>query len=119
MFCVLDVFTVLAEPRRREILDVLRQGEVSVGDLVAQLDATQPAVSKHLRVLRDCGMVEVRPHGKQRMYRLEDDALKDLDDWLQPYRRRWAGALDRLESHLAASRPSTSSTDATTPGVHP
>lgn len=97
--CVLDVFTVLAEPRRRAILDELRQGEVSVGDLVERLGATQPAISKHLRVLRDCGMVDVRPDGKQRMYRLDDDALRDLDAWLQPYRQRWSTALDRLATY--------------------
>jgi DNA-binding transcriptional ArsR family regulator len=104
VWVVLDVFTVLAEPRRREILDLLREGEASVTDLVERLDANQPAVSKHLRVLRDSGLVDVRPSGKRRLYRLDDDALKDLDRWLAPYRIRWARALHRLEDHLAATR---------------
>ncbi len=122
MNVVLDVFTVLAEPRRRAILDELRQGEVSVGDLVERLGATQPAISKHLRVLRDCGMVDVRPDGKQRMYRLDDDALRDLDAWLQPYRQRWSTVLDRLGDHLDATRgtPGASAPHTTTtPGGDP
>ena len=103
---MLDTFAVVAEPRRREILDRLREGEASVTELVDRLEISQPAVSKHLRVLRDAGMVEVRPDGKQRLYRLDDAALRELDDWLSPYRRRWSAALDRLDEHLMRGRAS-------------
>jgi DNA-binding transcriptional ArsR family regulator len=104
---MLDTFTVLAEPRRREILDVLRGGETSVGELVDHLGMTQPAVSKHLRVLRDAGMVEVRPKGPQRLYRLDPAPLRELDEWLAPYRRHWSAALDRLDRHLEGKRSTT------------
>ena len=102
-----DTFTVLAEPRRREILDVLRGGETSVGELVDHLGMSQPAVSKHLKVLRDAGMVEVRPQGPQRLYRLDPAPLRELDDWLVPYRRHWSTALDRLDRHLEGKRSTT------------
>ncbi len=105
--CVLDTFTVLAEPNRRQILDLLCDGEVSVGELVEKVGLSQPAVSKHLRVLRESGMVEVRSQGPQRLYRLDPAPLRELDDWLMPYRRRWRGALDLLDDHLAATRPAT------------
>lgn len=104
---VLDTFTVLAEPNRRQILDLLCDGEASVGELVEQVGLTQPAVSKHLRVLRDSGMVSVRAQGPQRLYRLDPTPLRELDEWLMPYRRRWATALDLLDDHLAATRPAT------------
>lgn len=93
-------FAVLAEPRRREILDLLRDGERPVGDLVDHLDLSQPAVSKHLRVLRDAGLVEVRADAQRRLYRLRPDPLAELDAWLAPYRRLWARSLDKLEQHL-------------------
>ncbi len=93
-------FAVLAEPRRREILDLLRDGERPVGDLVNHLDLSQPAVSKHLRVLRDAGLVEVRPDAQRRLYRLRPDPLAELDAWLAPYRRLWARSLDKLDQHL-------------------
>jgi DNA-binding transcriptional ArsR family regulator len=93
-------FAVLAEPRRREILDLLRDGERPVGDLVDHLDLSQPAVSKHLRVLRDAGLVEVRPDAQRRLYRLRPDPLAELDAWLAPYRRLWARSLDKLDHHL-------------------
>ncbi|MBN2623420.1 MAG: helix-turn-helix transcriptional regulator, partial [Acidimicrobiales bacterium] len=93
-------FAVLAEPRRREILDLLRHGERPVGDLVDHLDLSQPAVSKHLRVLRDAGLVEVRADAQRRLYRLRPDPLAELDAWLAPYRRLWARSLDKLDQHL-------------------
>lgn len=101
---VLDTFTVLAEPNRREILEVLREDEASVGQLVDHLGLSQPAVSKHLRILRESGMVSVRPQGQQRMYGLETAPLEELDEWLEPYRRRWSRALDRLDTHLSVTR---------------
>jgi DNA-binding transcriptional ArsR family regulator len=95
------VFEVLAEPHRRRILDLLRHGERPVGDLVDILRASQPAVSKHLRVLRDAGLVEARVDAQRRLYRVRAEPLRQLDDWLAPYRAMWASHLDALESHLA------------------
>ena len=96
---------VIAEPSRRRILDELRGGELPVSALVGRVDLSQPAVSKHLRVLRDAGMVEVRPDGQRRLYRLRVDPLIELDDWLEPYRRMWKESLDRLEEHLSEAHP--------------
>ena len=93
-------FAVLAEPTRRDILDLLRNGERAVGELVDQLRLSQPAVSKHLRVLRDAGLVEVRPDAQRRMYRLRLEPLAEIDEWLAPYRRLWIRSLDKLEQHL-------------------
>ena len=91
---------VLAEPNRRRILDLLRDGERPVGDLVDRLDISQPAVSKHLRVLREAGLVGVRSVGQRRLYRVRSAPLQELDAWLEPYRVIWAGHLDALERHL-------------------
>lgn len=93
---------MLAEPSRREILDLLRNGEALVGDLVGQLALTQPAVSKHLKVLREAGLVEVRQDAQRRWYRLRPDPLAEIDAWLAPYRRLWNHHLDVLEHHLEA-----------------
>ena len=95
-----STFEVLAEPRRREILDLLREGERPVGDLVERLALTQPTVSKHLKVLRGAGLVEVRQDAQRRWYRLRLDPLVELDTWLEPYRRMWTSSLDALEKHL-------------------
>jgi len=96
-----DAFAVLAEPARRRILDELRQGERPVNDLVDRLGLSQPAVSKHLRVLRDAGMVAVRVEAQRRCYRMRPEGLYKVDEWLAPYRRRWSRRLDALEAHLA------------------
>jgi DNA-binding transcriptional ArsR family regulator len=93
-------FEVLAEPNRRRILDLLRTGERSVGELVGGLAISQPAVSKHLRVLREAGLVEARIEAQRRVYCLRPDLLREIDDWLAPYRALWSQSLDRLESHL-------------------
>ena len=93
-------FEVLAEPNRRRILDLLRTEERPVGDLVAELAVSQPAVSKHLRILREAGLVEVRPDAQRRLYRVRPEPLRALDEWLEPYRRMWASRLDDLERHL-------------------
>jgi DNA-binding transcriptional ArsR family regulator len=92
---------VLAEPRRREILDVLREGEQPVQALVLRVGLSQPLVSKHLRVLREAGLVTVRPDGQRRLYRVSPGPLIELDQWLEPYRALWRASLDRLEAHLA------------------
>jgi len=94
------VFEALAEPNRRRILDFLLERERPVNDLVSLLRVSQPAVSKHLRVLRDAGLVEVRAEAQRRLYRVRPEPLRELDDWLAPYRAMWASRLDALESHL-------------------
>lgn len=91
---------VLGEPHRRRILDLLRDGERSVGELVEHVRLTQPAVSKHLRVLREAGLVAVRAAGQRRLYRVRPEPLAELDAWLAPYRKLWSESLDRLERHL-------------------
>jgi DNA-binding transcriptional ArsR family regulator len=96
----MTAYTALAEPSRRRILDLLRDRERSVNDLVAQLDLSQPGVSKHLKVLREAGLVEVRPDGKRRWYGLRAAPLAEVDAWLEPYRAHWTGRLDALERHL-------------------
>jgi len=93
-------FAALAEPTRREILDLLREGERPVGDLVDALAMSQPAVSKHLRVLRDAGLVTVRADAQRRLYSLRPEPLTSIDEWLAPYRRLWSASLDKLERHL-------------------
>jgi DNA-binding transcriptional ArsR family regulator len=95
-----STFDVLAEPQRRRILDLLRDGERPVGELVDRLEISQPGVSKHLRVLRDAGLVSVRPEGQRRWYGLRPEALAEVDRWLAPYRRLWGRRLDALERHL-------------------
>jgi DNA-binding transcriptional ArsR family regulator len=94
------VFDVLAEPHRRQILDLLREDERAVGDLVAEVGISQPSVSKHLRVLRDAGLVEVRTDAQRRLYRLRPEPLREIDEWLEPYRAAWSKRLDALERHL-------------------
>lgn len=95
-----DAFNAVAEPRRREILDVLAGGERPVNDLVDVLDLAQPHVSRHLRVLRDVGVVDVRGEGRQRLYRLNPQALKPIHDWVAGYRHLWEERLDALEDVL-------------------
>jgi DNA-binding transcriptional ArsR family regulator len=87
----------LAEPNRRRILDLLRGGERPVGAIVGALRVSQPAVSKHLRVLRDAGLVDVRQAAQQRVYRVRQEGIREIDEWLAPYRAMWADHLDALE----------------------
>ncbi len=94
------IFEVLAEPNRRRILDLLRQAERPVGELVDALGVSQPAVSKHLRVLREAGLVDVRTDAQRRLYRINVAPLRTLDEWLAPYRHLWSARLDDLERHL-------------------
>ena len=95
-----DAFNAVAEPRRREILDLLAGGERPVNDLVTLLGVAQPQVSKHLRVLREVGLVEVRDLGRQRMYRLNGEPLKAIHDWVKPYERTWNARFDTLDDVL-------------------
>ena len=95
-----DAFNAVAEPRRRQILDVLAGGERPVGDLVEVLGLAQPQVSKHLRVLREVGAVEVRGDGRRRLYRLNGPALKPIHDWVKDYERFWSERFGRLDAVL-------------------
>jgi DNA-binding transcriptional ArsR family regulator len=92
-----DAFNAVAEPRRRQILDVLAGGERPVNDLVAALALAQPQVSKHLRVLREVGLVDVRGDGRRRLYRVNGRALKPIHDWVKDYERTWAQRFDALD----------------------
>lgn len=110
----LDVLDVIAEPTRRRILDAVRDGERSVGELVDEIGMHQPGVSRHLKVLRDAGLVDVRRDAQRRLYRLRPEPLMELDEWLEPFRREWANRLDELERHLGRTtepiRPTTKGT---------
>jgi DNA-binding transcriptional ArsR family regulator len=94
------VLGVIAEPTRRRILDAVRDAERSVGELVEEVGMHQPGVSRHLKVLRDAGLVEVRRDAQRRLYRLRPEPLMELDAWLEPYRAEWSARLDSLERHL-------------------
>lgn len=93
-------FDILADPSRRRILALLLEGERSAGDLVEALEMSQPAVSKHLKVLRDAGFAAMRPDAQRRLYRLRPEPLAEIDAWLEPFRRYWAYKLDNLERYL-------------------
>ena len=95
-----SAFTVLAEPSRRAILTLLAGGERSVGDLESALNLSQPSVSKHLRVLRDAGFVEVTIDAQRRVYRIRPEPLQEVDAWMAPFRRYWSARVDALERHL-------------------
>ena len=94
------MFEVVAEPTRRRILDLLREAELPVGELVDTLGVSQPRISKHLRVLRDAGLVEARVDAQRRLYRVRSEPLREVDAWLAPYRAMWGSSLDALERHL-------------------
>ena len=96
----MSAFDVLAEPNRRRILDLLATAERPVGELVGELRLSQPAISKHLRVLREAGLVEVRVEAQRRLYSVRPEPLRAIDAWLEPYRRMWTASLDGLERHL-------------------
>lgn len=96
------LFEILAEPNRRRVLDLLRQQEHTVGELVDELRMSQPAVSKHLRVLRDAGLVEARVDAQRRIYSLRAEPLAEVDAWLAPYRQFWQGKLAALQRHIAS-----------------
>ncbi|HEX2196216.1 MAG TPA: metalloregulator ArsR/SmtB family transcription factor [Actinomycetota bacterium] len=95
-----DAFNAVAEPRRRQILDALAGGERSVGELVDALELAQPQVSKHLKVLREVGLVDVREEGRHRLYRLNGEPLKPIHDWVKAYERSWSDRFDRLDEVL-------------------
>jgi DNA-binding transcriptional ArsR family regulator len=100
---VVTTFEIVAEPTRRRMLDLVRDRERTVGELVDALGVSQPGVSRHLRVLREADLVTVRRDAQQRWYRLRPDPLLELDQWLAPYRKLWRGKLDALEDYLEES----------------
>jgi DNA-binding transcriptional ArsR family regulator len=108
----MNVFEVLAEPTRRRILDLVRDDEKSVGELVVSLSMSQPAVSKHLRVLREEGFVEARVDGQKRLYQMKGPALAEVEAWLEPYRRLWAERLDALAQYLDEAQAAEGGTNA-------
>jgi len=99
---VTTTFEVIAEPGRRMILDLLREGPRPVGELVRETGLSQPNTSRHLRVLREAGMVESKRDGQRRLYELRPEGLAEIERWLAPYRRMWRRSLDDLERHLDA-----------------
>jgi DNA-binding transcriptional ArsR family regulator len=101
---VTGTLQVLGDASRQAIIELLRDGERPVGDLVERLPLSQPAVSKHLRVLKEAGLVEVRVEAQRRLYRIRPEPLAELDAWLAGYRRLWEGQLDRLQEHLDQRR---------------
>ena len=106
-----DAFNAVAEPRRREILDVLASGEVAVNDLVALLGLAQPQVSKHLKVLREVGLVEVRDQGRERLYRLNGRPLKPIHDWVSSYQQAWEERFQTLDQLLEELKRHEEKTD--------
>jgi DNA-binding transcriptional ArsR family regulator len=96
-----DAFNAVAEPRRRQILDLLAAGELPVNDLVAALGVAQPVVSKHLRVLREVGLVDARDAGRQRLYRLNGEPLRPIYQWVQAYEESWSRRFERMDAILA------------------
>jgi DNA-binding transcriptional ArsR family regulator len=96
----LSIFEVLAEPNRRRILDLLRVRDRTVGELAEHFTLSQPGISKHLRILRESGLVEVQKHAQQHLYRLRAEPLMEVDSWLEPYRQYWSEKLDALEKFL-------------------
>jgi len=95
-----SAFEIIAEPNRRAILSLLASSELSVGEIERELGMTQPTVSKHLRVLREAGFVEAEVDAQRRLYRLRPEPLKEVEEWLEPFRRFWSRHLDALERHL-------------------
>jgi DNA-binding transcriptional ArsR family regulator len=106
-----EVFAVLAEPARRRVLDLLLEAPRPAGELAGLLGLSQPGTSKHLRVLREAGLVRVRRDGQRRWYEVRADPLLEIDAWLRPYRRFWAGRLDALESYLDSKAHELDSTN--------
>ncbi len=106
----MDTFAVLAEPNRRSLLAELGDGPQTVGALSDAVGLGQPAVSKHLGVLKDADLVRVHPDGQRRWYEVNPEPLQQIEEWLEPFRKMWANRLDRLEDHLDAAAATASST---------
>ena len=109
----MEALTALADPIRREIVALLAGGEVSAGELARRFPVSRPAISRHLRVLREAGLVTARSDGKRRLYALDPAPLRDLDVWLEPYRDLWAQRLDALDTEIARGRRARTSGEPT------
>lgn len=112
-----DVFNAIAEPQRRAILELLAEGELSVNEIASSLDLNQPQASKHLRVLHEVELVNVRQEGRQRIYQLQSESLRPIHDWVRQFEQFWSKRLDRLDNYLqslqTASQTGTSQTGET------
>ncbi len=106
----MEALAALADPTRRQLLALLRHGELPAGELAGRFAVSRPAISRHLRVLREAGLVSSRVEGRRRLYALDPAPLRDLDDWLEPYRDLWAQRLDALDTELARGRRSRAAT---------
>jgi DNA-binding transcriptional ArsR family regulator len=109
----MDALAALADPTRRELVELLAAGELAAGELAHRFPVSRPAISRHLRVLREAGLVRARVDGKRRMYALDPRPLRELDDWLEPYRDLWAQRLDALDTEMARGRRAAGSGEAT------
>jgi DNA-binding transcriptional ArsR family regulator len=110
---VVEALAALADPTRRELLDVLARGEQAAGELAGRFAVSRPAVSRHLRVLREAGLVHARTEGRRRLYSLDPRPLRELDAWLEPYRDLWAQRLDALDTEIARGRRARGNGDPT------
>src|SRR3954451_8280892 len=108
---VVEALAAIADPTRRDLLALLARGEIAAGDLAAQFPVSRPAISRHLRVLREAGLVRSRTDGRRRLYALDPAPLRELDDWLEPYRDLWAQRLDALDTEIARGRRARRSGD--------
>ena len=111
--CPVEALAALADPTRRQLVSLLAGGELSAGALARRFPVSRPAISRHLRVLREAGLVGVRADGKRRIYALDPRPLRELDDWLEPYRDLWAQRLDALDTEIARGRRARTSGDPT------
>jgi DNA-binding transcriptional ArsR family regulator len=102
--CLVEALAALADPTRRELIGLLAGGEQAAGELAGRFPVSRPAISRHLRVLREAGLVRARTEGKRRLYRLDPGPLRELDAWLEPYRDLWAQRLDALDTEIARGR---------------
>ncbi len=111
--CAVEALAALADPTRRALVDLLARGEVAAGELAGRFPVSRPAISRHLRVLREAGLVRSRVEGRRRLYALDPRPLRELDDWLEPYRDLWAQRLDALDTEMARGRRARGSGGAT------
>jgi len=102
--CSVEAMAALGDPVRRELVDLLADGELSAGELAGRFPVSRPAISRHLRVLREAGLVTARTEGRRRVYALDPGPLRQIDDWLEPYRDLWAQRLDALDTEIARGR---------------
>jgi DNA-binding transcriptional ArsR family regulator len=109
----MDALAALADPVRRELVSLLARGELAAGELADRFPVSRPAVSRHLRVLREAGLVTARADGKRRLYALDPRPLRELDDWLEPYRDLWAQRLDALDTEIRRGRRARASGEPT------